>query len=225
MSEELDDATEATFTEEEFINPLDGLIERTKTDPTAPFEAAEALAELKQTDPIAYQKLRARLIGAGFRAITALEDILKNLIREKQHEQGGAGEDSQVAVLMAALKGVYLYHSADDTAYADVMIDGHRETYPVKSGQFKKYLRRQYFLSNEKRPAGGGVEHRHRHRRGAGGLLAPINTRSTSVSQTSATASFSTSATRRTALSRSRRMAGTFSTCRRTTCAFGARAG
>src|SRR5215207_5543300 len=155
MSEERDDATpngEATFTEEEFINPLDGLLQRTETDPTAPFEAAEALAELKQMDPIAYPKLRARLIGVGFRAITALEDILKNLIRAKQHEQGGAGEDSQVVVLMAALNGVYLYHSADDTAYVDVTIDGHRETYPVKGGQFKNYLRRQYFLSNGSAP-------------------------------------------------------------------------
>ena len=129
MSEERDDATEPTFTEEEFVNPLDGLIERTKTDPTAPFDAAEALAELKQTDPIAYQKLRARLTGVGFRGITALEDILKTLIREKQHEEGGGDEDSQVSVLMGALKDVYLYHSADDTAYVDVTIDGHRETY------------------------------------------------------------------------------------------------
>ena len=31
MSEECDDATEAAFTEEEFINPLDGLIQRTET--------------------------------------------------------------------------------------------------------------------------------------------------------------------------------------------------
>ena len=89
MSEERDDATEATFTEEEFIHPLDGLIERTKTDPTAPFEAAEALAELKQTDPIAYQKLRAQLIRVGFRNVTALEDMLKKIIRPKQHEEGG----------------------------------------------------------------------------------------------------------------------------------------
>src|SRR4051812_39670838 len=111
MSEERDDATpdeELAYTEEEFINPLDGLIERTKTDPTAPFEVAEALAELKHTEPIAYQKLRALLIGAGFRAITALEDIFKKRIREKRDEEGGGDEDSQVLVLMAALKDVDL---------------------------------------------------------------------------------------------------------------------
>ena len=151
MSEERDDATEATFTEEEFIHPLDGLIERTKTDPTAPFEAAEGIAELKQTDPIAYQKLRAQLMRVGFRNVTALEDMLKKIIRPKQHE-GGGDEDSQVSVLMAALKDVDLYHSADDTAYADVMIEGHRETYPVKSRQFQNYLRRQYFLITKSAP-------------------------------------------------------------------------
>ena len=125
---------------------------------------------------------------------------------------------------MAALKDVDLYHSADDTAYADVMIDGHRETYPVKGGQFKKYLRRQYFLITESAPRTealstviGTAE--------AQAAYCPISMKSTSVLQTSATASFSTSATRRTASSRSRRMAGTFSTCRRTTSAFAARGG
>ena len=53
---------------------------------------------------------------------------------------------------MAALKDVDLYHSADDTAYADVMIEGHRETYPVKSRQFQNYLRRQYFLITKSAP-------------------------------------------------------------------------
>jgi len=159
----------------------------------------------------------------GFRNVTALEDMLKKIIRPKQHE-GGGDEDSQVSVLMAALKDVDLYHSADDTAYADVMIEGHRETYPVKSRQFQNYLRRQYFLITKSAPGAealrtviGTAE--------AQAAYSPYSTKSTSVSQTSATASFSISATRRTASSRSRRMAGTFSTCRRTTCAFGVRAG
>jgi hypothetical protein len=139
MSEERDDAPdeEVAFTEEEFINPLDGLIQRTEIDPTAPFEAAEALAELKQTDPIAYQKLRARLIGVGFRGITALEDILKKLIREKRDEEGGGDEDSQVSVLIGALKDVYLFHSADDTAYADVTIDGIGRPIPSRAASSK----------------------------------------------------------------------------------------
>ena len=96
MSEERDDATEATFTEEEFIHPLDGLIERTKTDPTAPFEAAEGIAELKQTDPIAYQKLRAQLMRVGFRNVTALEDMLKKIDQTEAARRKAGDEDSQV---------------------------------------------------------------------------------------------------------------------------------
>ena len=216
---------EATFTEEEFINPLDGLIERTETDPTAPFEAAEALAELKQTDPIAYQKLRARLIGVGFRAHHGArrhpqETHQREAARRRRRRRGlpslslDGRSEGRRPLSQRRRHGLCRRH--DRWPPGDLSRQGR----PVQ-----EIPASTVFPDHEKRPAGGGVEHRHRHRRGAGGLLAPISTRSTSVSQTSATASFSTSATRRTASSRSRRMAGTFSTCRRTTCAFGARAG
>jgi hypothetical protein len=40
-----------------------------------------------------------------------------------------------------------LFHTADQIAYADVIIDGHRETWPIRSKQFRyaymRYLRRQ----------------------------------------------------------------------------------
>jgi hypothetical protein len=42
----------------------------------------------------------------------------------------------------------FLFHDPSGTAFADVMIDGHRETWPIRSRQFQHWLRRQYYEEN-----------------------------------------------------------------------------
>src|SRR5437867_5648864 len=38
-----------------------------------------------------------------------------------------------------------LFHTAVGTAFADVLIDGHRETWPIRSRRFRAFLRRSYY--------------------------------------------------------------------------------
>ena len=38
-----------------------------------------------------------------------------------------------------------LFHTATGTAYADLVIDGHRETWPIRSKRFRAWLRRGYY--------------------------------------------------------------------------------
>jgi len=38
-----------------------------------------------------------------------------------------------------------LFHDPTDTAFADLTIDGHRETWPIRSRQFRAWLRRQHY--------------------------------------------------------------------------------
>src|ERR1700680_4172869 len=38
-----------------------------------------------------------------------------------------------------------LFHTANGTAFSDVMIDGHRETWPIRSARFRFWLRRRYY--------------------------------------------------------------------------------
>jgi hypothetical protein len=38
-----------------------------------------------------------------------------------------------------------LFHSATGTAFADLMVDGHRETWPIRSKRFRGWLRRRYY--------------------------------------------------------------------------------
>src|SRR5215467_14269950 len=38
-----------------------------------------------------------------------------------------------------------LFHSATGTAFADLVVDGHRETWPISSKRFRGWLRRRYY--------------------------------------------------------------------------------
>ncbi len=40
-----------------------------------------------------------------------------------------------------------LFHTADGTAFADLAVDGHRETWPVRSSRFRTWLRRRYYAA------------------------------------------------------------------------------
>ena len=44
---------------------------------------------------------------------------------------------------LAAAAG--LFHTNDGTAYADLIIDGHRETWSLRSKRFRSWLRQQYY--------------------------------------------------------------------------------
>src|SRR5262249_26153227 len=38
-----------------------------------------------------------------------------------------------------------LFHTAAGAAFADIMVDGHRETWPIRSKRFRGWLRRRYY--------------------------------------------------------------------------------
>jgi len=38
-----------------------------------------------------------------------------------------------------------LFHTATDAAFADITIDGHRETWPIRGKRFRGWLRRRYY--------------------------------------------------------------------------------
>src|SRR4029077_11563845 len=38
-----------------------------------------------------------------------------------------------------------LFHTAAGTAFADILVNGHRETWPIRSKRFRGWLRRRYY--------------------------------------------------------------------------------
>src|SRR6476646_146930 len=50
-----------------------------------------------------------------------------------------------------------LFHSADGTAFADLMIDGHRETWRVRSTRLRSWLRRKHYQATGTAAGGGTI--------------------------------------------------------------------
>jgi hypothetical protein len=50
-----------------------------------------------------------------------------------------------------------LFHTAAGTAFADLAVDGHRETWPVRSTRFRTWLRHRYYTATGEAPSGAAV--------------------------------------------------------------------
>jgi hypothetical protein len=52
---------------------------------------------------------------------------------------------SSTDVLLNVASAARLFHAGDGTGFADLIIDGHRETWPLRSKRFQAWLRQQYY--------------------------------------------------------------------------------
>jgi hypothetical protein len=70
-----------------------------------------------------------------------------NTAGEQKKKRDGDPKITQAQILCDITTGddVKLFHSSESTAFADLMIDGHRETWPVKSAGFRRWLRLAYY--------------------------------------------------------------------------------
>ena len=120
---------------------LGDLVERTKLSRGAPFEpdVLAALAELKRGNRAGYEALRAQLKKAGCR-VMALDEV----IAEESGDTGGHRQ-TQANILVELAQTAELFHTPDGTGFADIEVNGHRETWPVRSKRFKQHLTRLYY--------------------------------------------------------------------------------
>jgi hypothetical protein len=125
---------------EEIRDPLDGLVERTRLNPGAPFEpeTLERLKELRKEDPAAFEILRSELSKTECR----IAEFDKALADERP--EGEAKRESQAKILIRLASSAKLFHTSDDTGFADITINGHRQTWPIRSKGFKHWLLKSF---------------------------------------------------------------------------------
>jgi len=81
---------------------------------------------------------------------------------EQPESEGAAADDAEAKkkkapstqadrLIALAMDSVELFHY-QDRAYADIRVDGHRETWPVKSKRFRQWLKRLYYAKHNKAP-------------------------------------------------------------------------
>ena len=139
---------------EEVRDSLDGLVERTAADPGAPFmpNVLEALAGLKANNRAAFEALRSQLKAAGCR-VAALD----NSIAE---DNGGTvgRRQTQADILIELAQSVELFHTPDSAGFADLDINGHRETWPIRAKGFRRWLARRFFEQTSGAPSSEALQ-------------------------------------------------------------------
>jgi hypothetical protein len=134
---------------EDIRDPLEAVLGKTATDPGAPFapNVLERLAALKKDDRPAFELLRAQLKRANCR-VTALDEA----IAEETGDPGGRGP-KQADILIGLAQSAELFHSPDRTGFADLDIAGHRETWPIRSKGFRRWLARRFYDATQGAPS------------------------------------------------------------------------
>ena len=118
--------------------------------PFAP-EVLERLSAIKKEDRAAFEALRGKLKNAGCR-VTALDEAIM-----KKSGDGGRGP-TQTDILNDLAGMAELFHTADGTAFADLDINGHRETWPVRTKGFKLWLARQFYEATHGAPSSEALQ-------------------------------------------------------------------
>jgi hypothetical protein len=139
---------------EEVRDPLEGLVERTGADPGAAFapDALEQLVALKRHDLAAFEALRAQLKKAGCR-VTALDEAIA-----KQSGEAGGRPPTQADILIELAQSAELFHAPEGTGFADLDINDHRETWPIRAKGFRRWLARRFYESTQGAPSSEALQ-------------------------------------------------------------------
>jgi phage/plasmid primase-like uncharacterized protein len=72
---------------------------------------------------------------------------------------GSAGRrPKQADILIGLARTADLFHSPDSTGYADLEINGHRETWPIRAKGFRRWLARQFFKATGGAPSSEALQ-------------------------------------------------------------------
>jgi hypothetical protein len=139
---------------EDIPDPLDGLAERCAADPGAAFtpEVLEPLARLKKEDRAAFELLRSKLKKAGCR-VTSLDEAVA-----EENGDMGVGRPTQANILIDLAQPAELFHAPDGTGFADLDINGHRETWPIRAKGFRRWLARRFYEATEGAPSSEALQ-------------------------------------------------------------------
>jgi hypothetical protein len=133
---------------------LDDLIEATKADPTAPLlpEAVKLLAALKKNNSAGFEAARCRLKKAGCR-MTVLDDLIA-----KENGETAGYAPTQAQILLELAQPAELFHAPDGTCFADLDINGHPETWPIRAKGFRRWITRRYFEETRGSPSSEALQ-------------------------------------------------------------------
>ena len=83
--------------------------------------------------------------------------VLDEAIAEENGEAGGRGP-THADILIDLAQSAELFHSPDGTGFADLDINGHRETWPIRAKGFRRWLARRFFEATQGAPSSEALQ-------------------------------------------------------------------
>jgi hypothetical protein len=93
-------------------------------------------------------------LADAFAKADAAADVDQDSGTEKKEHKTQA----EVLIRLAKKDGASLFRTPSGDGYADIIVNGHRETWPLRSNGFRKWLRRIYFFELEAAPRKDALE-------------------------------------------------------------------
>jgi hypothetical protein len=75
--------------------------------------------------------------------------------REKEEEKA---KTKQADILIGLAEQATLFHTPDVTCYADIEVKGHRETWPIRSRGFRRWLSHAYYETTDGAPSSEAIQ-------------------------------------------------------------------
>ena len=133
-------------------DPLAGIVKRATRDPGAPFapDVLRSLVALRGSDQAAFEKVRAQLKRVGVR-VGSLDGAIAGT-------EGSSRGPTQADILIELAGAADLFHTPDGDGYADLEIDGHRETWGLRTKAFRRWLVRRFFEASQRAPSSEALQ-------------------------------------------------------------------
>lgn len=137
---------DTTFAYEQWA---ESLLAQAKLDPVTPFMVENVMRamNLRQTDFAAYESLRSSLKKAGIR-VGQLDKQIDELNKNIRGDQ--SQKPNQFDSLMELVGDADFFCDHDGVAYADIVQGDRRETWPLTSTGFQRWLRATYYQKTKK---------------------------------------------------------------------------
>ena len=140
---ELKDSTalNSSMTVENPTSIIDEIVGAAKTDQATAFsqKSLAVLADLQLTDLGNYENARLKLKDAGVR-VSAVDKAVAKINKDRAKK-----DEPQADTIYGLIKSVQLFRTSNSQIYADIWINGHRESHPIQSRRFRRWAGKHFF--------------------------------------------------------------------------------
>ena len=83
--------------------------------------------------------------------------FMPEVLAEESGDKGGR-RPTQATILIDLAQTAELFHTPDGIAFADLEINGHRETWPIRGKGFRRWLARRFFEATQGAPGSEALQ-------------------------------------------------------------------